>query len=115
MNLSNSIKEETEIIEGEVVDISLEKTGGPKSGRLTLKTTEMEAVYDLGTKMFDALSKEKVTTGDVITIDKASGKISKLGRSYARTADYDAVGPTVMQSSFLNLPLPIGSILNSYP
>lgn len=52
----------------------------------------METVYDLGTKMIDALSKEKVLAGDVITIDKASGSISKLGRSYARARDYDAMG-----------------------
>ena len=52
----------------------------------------LETVYDLGTKMIDALSKEKVTSGDVITIDKASGKITKLGRSFSRSRDYDAMG-----------------------
>ena len=31
--------------------------------------------------------------GDVITIDKASGKIGKLGRSFSRATDYDAMGP----------------------
>lgn len=30
--------------------------------------------------------------GDVISIDKSSGKITKLGRSYARSRDYDAMG-----------------------
>jgi RuvB-like protein 2 len=34
-----------------------------------------------------------VQSGDVIAIDKASGKISKLGCSFARSCDYDAVGP----------------------
>lgn len=43
-------------------------------GKLTLKTTEMETIYDLGQKMIESLLKEKVTAGDVITIDKASGK-----------------------------------------
>jgi len=52
----------------------------------------METIYDLGTKMIDALSKEKVIAGDVVTIDKASGRISKLGRSFARSRDYDAMG-----------------------
>ena len=42
--------------------------------------------------MIDALQKEKVTAGDVITIDKASGRISKLGRSFTRSRDYDAMG-----------------------
>ena len=31
--------------------------------------------------------------GDIITIDKASGKISKLGRSFARSSDFDNSGP----------------------
>ncbi|ODQ68645.1 TIP49-domain-containing protein [Nadsonia fulvescens var. elongata DSM 6958] len=88
------IKEETEIIEGEVVEVQIDRsvTGGHKQGKLTIKTTDMETIYELGTKMIDALSKEKVTAGDVISIDKASGKISKLGRSYTRARDYDAMG-----------------------
>ena len=68
-------------------------------GKLTLKTTEMETVYDLGSKMIgrylddvetsvhliffckssESVVKEKVQAGDVITIDKATGKITKLG------------------------------------
>lgn len=31
--------------------------------------------------------------GDIISIDKASGRITKLGRSYTRSRDYDAMGP----------------------
>ena len=55
----------------------------------------METIYDLGNKMIDALTKEKVLAGDVIAIDKTSGKISKLGRSFARSRDYDAMGADV--------------------
>jgi len=66
-----------------------------KTGKLTIKTTDMETIYDLGTKMIDALSKEKVLAGDVVAVDKTSGKISKLGRSYARSRDYDAMGADV--------------------
>ena len=89
------IIEETEIIEGEVVEIQINEptAQGEKTGNLTLCTTEMETVYDLGTKMIDALQKEKVTAGDIITIDKASGRITKLGRSFTRSRDYDAAGP----------------------
>lgn len=93
------IKEETEIIEGEVVEIEIDRpaagsaaTAG-KTGKLTLKTTEMETVYDLGQKMIDSLTKEKAQAGDVITIDKATGRISVLGRSFTRSRDYDAMGP----------------------
>lgn len=106
------ILEETEVIEGEVVEIQVDtaiggadkskgKGGMEKTGRLTLCTTEMETVYDLGTKMIDALTKEKVSAGDVITIDKASGKITKLGRSFTRSRDYDAMGS---QTRFVQAP-----------
>merc|ERR1719361_306366 len=87
------IKEEAEILEGEVVEIEIERpaTGsGQKVGRLTIKTTDMETVYDLGQKMIEQIQKEKITAGDVISIDKASGKTSKLGRSFTRARDSDA-------------------------
>jgi RuvB-like protein 2 len=45
-------------------------------------------------KMIESLQKAKVTAGDVIVIDKSSGKVTKLGRSFARSRDYDAVGST---------------------
>merc|ERR1712072_1614129 len=38
------------------------------------------------------MGKEKVTSGDVITIDKATGRISKLGKSFTRSRDFDAMG-----------------------
>lgn len=37
----------------------------------------------------------------MITIDKASGKITKLGRSFTRSRDYDAMGP---QTRFVQCP-----------
>ena len=97
------IKEEAELIEGEVVEIEIERsvTSGAKAGKLILKTTEMETVYDLGAKMIEQLQREKVVSGDVITIDRASSKISKLGRSFARASDYDAMGS---QTRFVQCP-----------
>ncbi|KAL4644582.1 uncharacterized protein LOC142626047 [Castanea sativa] len=99
------IKEEAEVIEGEVVEIQIDRPAvagaASKTGKLTLKTTEMETVYDLGAKMIEALAKEKVQSGDVIAIDKASGKITKLGRSFSRSREYDAMGP---QTKFVQCP-----------
>ncbi|XP_043646800.1 ruvB-like helicase 2 [Drosophila teissieri] len=98
------IKEETEIIEGEVVEIQIERpaTGtGQKVGKVTLKTTEMETNYDLGNKIIECFMKEKIQAGDVITIDKASGKVNKLGRSFTRARDYDATGA---QTRFVQCP-----------
>ncbi|KAG7285091.1 E3 ubiquitin-protein ligase hel2 [Staphylotrichum longicolle] len=97
------IKEESEIMEGEVVEIQIDRsvTGGAKQGKLTIKTTDMEAIYDMGSKMIDAMTKERVMAGDIISIDKSSGKITKLGRSYARSRDYDAMG---VDTKFLQCP-----------
>lgn len=98
------IKEETEIIEGEVVEIQIDRPAsgtGQKVGKVTLKTTEMETNYDLGNKIIECFMKEKVQAGDVITIDKASGKVSKLGRSFTRARDYDATGA---QTRFVQCP-----------
>lgn len=98
------IKEETEIIEGEVVDIQIDRpaTGtGQKIGKVTLKTTDMETTYDLGTKIIECFIKEKIQSGDVITIDKFSGKVVKLGRSFTRARDYDATGA---QTRFVQCP-----------
>ena len=88
------IREEAELIEGEVVEIQIDRslTGATKTGKIIIKTTDMETVYELGNKMIDALQKEKVAAGDVITIEKSSGRISKLGRSFACSRDYDAIG-----------------------
>lgn len=46
----------------------------------------------MGSKMIDSMTKERVQAGDVISIDKSSGKISKMGRSWARSREYDALG-----------------------
>lgn len=93
------IREEAEILEGEVVEIEIEEAapGSKKEalfGKLVLKTTDMETVYDLGEKMIEQLKSNNIEAGDVITIDKASGKITLLGKSFARSKDYDAQGPS---------------------
>lgn len=43
----------------------------------------------------------QVQAGDVITIDKATGKINRLGRSFTRARDYDATGS---QTRFVQCP-----------
>merc|ERR1719146_406865 len=51
--------------------------------------------------MIETIQKEDIQAGDVITIDKSSGKISLLGKSFARSRDYDAMGP---QTRFVQCP-----------
>lgn len=92
------IVEETDILQGEVVEIDISRSDGVSNariGKLTIKTTAMETVFELGQKMIDNLIKEKVSAGDVINIDKSSGTVSKLGRSFNRSQDYDAMGPSL--------------------
>ncbi|MFH4979229.1 hypothetical protein AB6A40_005938 [Gnathostoma spinigerum] len=70
------IKEETEVLEGEVVCLEIDRPatgGGTKVGRLTMKTTDMETVYDLGNKMIEECIKQKIASGDIVQIDKGSG------------------------------------------
>lgn len=98
------IKEEVEIIEGEVVELQIDRptsASGAKRGKITLKTLAMEAVFDLGQKMIDNVMREKIQAGDVISMDKSTGKITKLGRSLTRSRDFDAMGP---QTKFVQCP-----------
>ena len=90
------ISEESEVIEGEVVELEIDRAAGADCGRvgkMTLRTTAMECIYDLGTKLIGCLEKENITAGDVIQIDRSTGRVSKLGRSFARSQDFDAMGP----------------------
>lgn len=92
------IKEETELIEGEVVEVEIDRPkdgSGNKTGKIVLKTTDIETEYDLGAKMIEQLMKEKVQAGDVITIDKGSGRLTKAGRSFTRSRDFDATSADV--------------------
>lgn len=41
----------------------------------------------------ESLQKHNITAGDVISIDKSTGTVTKLGRSFARSRDFDAAGP----------------------
>jgi len=97
------IREEAEMIEGEVVDIEIDTGDGKTAtfGKMTLKTTDMETMYDLGAKMIECIQKENISPGDVVTIDKSTGKISPLGKSFAHSRDYDAMGP---QTRFVQCP-----------
>lgn len=98
------IKEEVEIIEGEVVEVTIDRpmsATGAKRGKITLKTMAMEAVFDLGQKMIDNVLREKVSAGDVISLDKSTGKIVKLGRSMSHSHDFDAMGP---ETKFVSCP-----------
>jgi RuvB-like protein 2 len=98
------IKEDTEILEGEIVELQIDRPAagsGQRMGKMTIKTTEMESTYELGQKLIDALVKDKVQSGDVISLDKSTGKVTRLGRSYSRVHDFEVMPPNI---KFVNCP-----------
>lgn len=81
------IKEKNSIIKGEVMEM--------KHDRIVLKTTDMQSEFTIGKKMKQELIMEKVSAGDVIQIVRETGKITKLGKVFVKTHDYDVLGPDV--------------------
>ncbi|EQB61146.1 transcriptional regulator [Vairimorpha apis BRL 01] len=76
-----NIKDNIKIIEGEVVSLNNEK--------LTLKTLDMESIFDIGEQMLLQIQKERITVGDIIRIVKERGNIIKIGISSSRkTQDF---------------------------
>ncbi|KNH06784.1 ATP-dependent DNA helicase [Perkinsela sp. CCAP 1560/4] len=94
-SIAVKLTEESDVIEGEVTAIDVERPSTDptiakqKSGSIILKTTDMESTYDLGGKLIDALEKEHVHVGDVVTIDRGNGKVTRIGRSFSHAKDYD--------------------------
>jgi RuvB-like protein 2 len=85
-------------LEGEVISVEVDRqspVGTHKTGRINLKTTDMEATYELGNKLIEMVFKERIVSGDVIQINRSTGRINKLGRSINRQKDFDAVGASV--------------------
>lgn len=65
----------------------------------------MEAQYDIGSKMVEMLNKESITVGDIVSIDKLTGRLTKLGRSMKTAQDLQILG---VQTKLL--PQPTGEL-----
>jgi RuvB-like protein 2 len=84
------------VCEGEVVGIEITAPSAEKAtrtGTITLKTTDMESIYDLGPRMIDQITRLQINEGDVISIDISTGNLSKLGRSFSHAQVFDTSGP----------------------
>ena len=44
-----------------------------KTGRIALKTADMEAMYELGNKLIEIVFKERIIAGDIVQINRSSG------------------------------------------
>lgn len=94
------IKENKEVYEGEVTELTPEETENPLGGYgktishvvITLKTVKGSKSLRLDPTIYESLQKEKVNVGDVIYIEANSGAVKRVGRSdaYAQEVDLEA-------------------------
>lgn len=98
MSIGLRIREDKEVYEGEVTELTVQETEDPLTttyGRtishliLGLKTTKGTKTLKLDPTMYEALSKEKVTVGDVIYIESNSGAVKRVGRSDTFATEFD--------------------------
>ena len=92
------IKETKEVWEGEVVELKPEEVADPLAGGLakavsavviTLRTTKGSKQLKLDPSIYDNMTKEKVSVGDVIYIEASSGSVKRVGRSDNFASEFD--------------------------
>ncbi|KAJ4775143.1 RuvB-like helicase 1 [Rhynchospora pubera] len=91
------IKENKEVYEGEVTELSPEETESTAGGYgksishviIGLKTVKGTKQLKLDPTIYDALIKEKVAVGDVIYIEANSGAVKRVGRCDSFATEYD--------------------------
>mmetsp|Transcript_22787 Transcript_22787/g.53160 ORF Transcript_22787/g.53160 Transcript_22787/m.53160 type:complete len:455 (+) Transcript_22787:40-1404(+) len=91
------IKENKEVYEGEVIELTPEETENPLGGYgktvahviIGLKTTKGTKQLKLDPSIYESLQKEKVSVGDVIYIEANSGAVKRVGRSDAFATEFD--------------------------
>jgi len=91
------IKENKEVYEGEVTEITPEETENPLGGYgrtishvlLGLKTTKGAKQLRLDPSIYEQIQKEKVTIGDVIYVEGSTGAVKRVGRSDAYATEFD--------------------------
>ncbi|GLI60262.1 hypothetical protein VaNZ11_002352 [Volvox africanus] len=91
------IKENKEVYEGEVTELTPEYTEAVGGGYgkvvshvvIGLRTAKGTKQLKLDPTIYDALQKEKVQTGDVIYIEANSGAVKRVGRCDAYATEFD--------------------------
>jgi RuvB-like protein 1 (pontin 52) len=91
------IKENKEVYEGEVTEVTPEETENPLGGYgrtishvvIGLKTTKGSKQLRLDPQIYEAIQKEKISVGDVIYIEASSGAVKRVGRSDTYAAEFD--------------------------
>lgn len=91
------IKENKEVYEGEIVEMTPEETESTTGGYgkvitsvvVGLKTVKGTKQLKLDPSIYDAMQKEKVKLGDVIYLEANSGSVKRVGRCDAYASEFD--------------------------
>merc|ERR1719326_2009263 len=91
------IKENKEVYEGEVTELTPEEAEDPLGGYgrtishvvIGLKTTKGAKQLRLDPTIYDQIQKEGVTVGDVIYVEASSGAVKHVGRADAYASEVD--------------------------
>lgn len=91
------IRENKEVYEGEVTELTVEETEDPLGGYgrsishvvISLKSTKGTKTLKLDPSIHDGLTKEGVSVGDVMYIEANSGAVKRVGRSDAYATEFD--------------------------
>eukprot|EP00611_Tribonema_gayanum_P020202 TRINITY_DN3641_c0_g2_i1.p1 TRINITY_DN3641_c0_g2~~TRINITY_DN3641_c0_g2_i1.p1 ORF type:complete len:455 (+),score=162.83 TRINITY_DN3641_c0_g2_i1:1483-2847(+) len=91
------IKENKEVYEGEVTELTPEETENPLGGYgrtishviIGLKTVRGSKQLRLDPSIYESLQKEGVSIGDVIYVEANSGAVKRVGRSDAYATEFD--------------------------
>ena len=91
------IKENKEVYEGEVTEITPAETENPLGGYgrtvshviLGLKTTRGAKQLRLDPSIYEQMQKEKVAVGDIIYVEGSTGAVKRVGRSDAYATEFD--------------------------
>ncbi len=99
------IKDIREVIEGEVKKMEIKMEPHPynpyqqipKQIRITLATTSEEKSFTAGTEIALSFLQQGIREGDVIMIDRETGRVVKLGRSKEAPREYDIEEETYVE------------------
>ncbi|KAG5187250.1 RuvB-like protein-like protein 1 [Tribonema minus] len=91
------IKENKEVYEGEVTELTPEETENPLGGYgrtishviIGLKTVRGSKQLRLDPSIYESLQKEGVSIGDVVYVEANSGAVKRVGRSDAYATEFD--------------------------
>lgn len=99
------IREKRDVLEGEVVGLDLNMVPNPynptqkipESATLTLATKDERKTFSISGRLAMTFLYQGIEVGDVIIIDKETGRVTKLGKSEKAEKKYDIGGEDIVE------------------